>query len=319
VEDELRRATEPAERLEKLRELFRLLPKHKGTEKLQAELKQKIARAKDEIESGKHGGKKHGMSYKVPREGAGQVVLLGGPNVGKSALLAALSHAHPEVAAYPFTTRVPQPGMMMVDDVGIQLVDLPPVTEEVMEPWIGSIARAADFAWLVAGLADDAVVELAEAVLERMEAIHTPLVAERPHDEESESTIHLPAFLVANQSDAAGADDRLEILRELLGARLPIHVVSAVDESGLDAMRRSTYDSLGVLRIYTKQPGKPADRTHPFTLPIGSTVLDLARTIHRDLENQLKFAKLWGRTGHDGQTVGKDHALSEGDVVELHT
>src|SRR5262249_51331020 len=150
------------------RELFRLLPKHKGTEKLQSDLKQKISRAKEEVEAGKHAAKRGGVSHRVPREGAGQVALVGPPNTGKSALLAALTKAHPEVAAYPSTTRVPQPGMMAWEDVSVQLVDLPPITVDVMEPWVPSLVRAADAALLVVDLADDDVVDAAEAVLRRL-------------------------------------------------------------------------------------------------------------------------------------------------------
>ncbi|MGZ3334777.1 MAG: GTPase, partial [Isosphaeraceae bacterium] len=126
AEYEFRGASTPGERLEKLREMYRLLPKHKGTEKLQSDLKQKISRLKDELEVAKGSSKKVGVSYRVPHEGAGQVALVGSPNAGKSALLASLTHAHPEVAAYPFTTRTPQPGIMMWQDVPVQLVDLPP-------------------------------------------------------------------------------------------------------------------------------------------------------------------------------------------------
>src|SRR5437588_7866925 len=93
VEEEFRKASTPAERLETLREMYRLLPKHKGTEKLQSDLKQKMSRLKDELDQARAGGKKTGVSYRVPHEGAGQVALVGPPNAGKSAILAALTHA----------------------------------------------------------------------------------------------------------------------------------------------------------------------------------------------------------------------------------
>ena len=140
--------------------MFLLLPKHKGTEKLQSDLKQKISRARDELEGAKAGGKKGGISYRVPSEGAGQVVLVGPPNSGKSVLLAALTNAKPEVAAYPFTTRAPQPGIATWEDVRFQLVDLPPASPEFFEPWMPGIVRSADAALLVVDLADDDLIDV---------------------------------------------------------------------------------------------------------------------------------------------------------------
>lgn len=317
AEAEFRKATTPAERLEKLREMFRLLPKHKGTEKLQADLKQKISRARDETESGKT-VKRGGSSPRVPREGCGTLVLLGGPNVGKSALVAALTHAHPEVAAYPFTTRAPQPGMMAWEDVAVQLIDLPPITADFMEPWVPSFVRSADGALLVVDLDDDAGVDAAEAVLARLAATHTNLVGELPIDSGDESTIDVKTLVVANKRDAADSAVRLELLHEWLGGRFPVHEAAALGGEGLDALRRAAYDLLGLIRVYTKVPGKPVDRSRPFTVPIGSTVLDLAREIHRDLEHSLKFARLWGSAAFDGQTIKRDHELRDADIVEIH-
>jgi ribosome-interacting GTPase 1 len=318
AEEEYRRASTPAERLEKLREMFRLLPKHKGTEKLQSDLKQKISRARDEVEGAKTGGRKGGVSYRVPHEGAGQVVLVGGPNAGKSALLAALTNARPEVAAYPFTTRVPQPGIMAWEDVRVQLVDLPAVTADFLEPWVPGVIRSADAALLVVDLASDDVLDAAEAALDRLARAHTELVGTLPFDSEDESVRHLKTLLVANKSDVEGASDRLELVREWAEGRLPVLVASAARGEGLDDLRRSTYDLLEVMRIYTKVPGKPADRTKPFTIPLGGTVLDLALEIHRDLGQSLKFAKVWGTGVFEGQTVKRDHELHDADVVELH-
>jgi ribosome-interacting GTPase 1 len=319
AEDEYRRAAAPAERLEKLREMFRLLPKHKGTEKLQSDLKQKISRAREEIDHAKSGARKAGPSYRVPHEGAGQVALLGGPNVGKSSLVAALTHAHPDVAAYPFTTRVPQPGMMAWEDVHVQLVDLPPVTADFLEQWMIGIVRSADAALLVADLSDDCCSDASDAVLERLAGLHTELVGTLPFDVDDESVRHLHTLLVANKSDAPGAAERLEWLRECYAARFPICTVSATSPPSLDPLRRNVYDLLGVIRVYTKVPGKPADRTHPFTLHAGGTIHDLTSLIHRDLEHSVKFARIWGSGVFDGQTVKRDHELHDGDVVELHT
>lgn len=318
AEEEYRRATTPTARLEKLQELFRLLPKHKGTEKLQAELKQKISRARDEIEGAKAGAKKGGVSHRVPREGAGQVVLVGAPNAGKSALLAALTKAKPEVAPYPFTTRAPQPGMMAWEDVRVQLVDLPPVGADYLEPWVPGLIRSADAALLVVDLDDDDAIDTAEAALDRLKTVHTELVGELPYDVEDEAIQHVKTLLVATKVDAPQADGRLEVVREWFGGRFAIHPVSAEAGSGLDALKGLAYHLLGVIRIYTKVPGRPAARDHPFTVPVGSTVLDLAREVHRDFEQTLKFAKVWGSGVFEGQAVGRDHELHDADVVELH-
>ncbi len=318
AEEEYRKAGTPAERLEKLRELFRLLPKHKGTEKLQSDLKQKISRAKDEIEGTKGGAKKSGVSHRVPREGAGQVVLIGGPNCGKSSLLAAVTNAHPEVASYPFTTRAPNLGIMKWEDVRMQLIDLPAVSADFFEPWIPGVIRSADAALLVLDLESDDLIEEADAVLARLAQSHTELVGELPFDVEDETVRHVKTLLVANKSDADGANDRLDFMREYFGTRFPMLSVSAKTREGLDVMRRASYDLLGVLRVYTKVPGKPADREKPFIIPLGSTVLDLAREVHRDFEQSLKFARIWGTGVFEGQTVKRDHELHEADVVELH-
>ena len=318
VEDEYRKAQSAETRLEKLRELFRLLPKHKGTEKLQSDLKQKISQLKDEQARGKATAKKGGVSYHVPREGAGQVMLIGPPNAGKSALLAALTSATPEVAPYPFTTRLPQPGMMMWEDVAVQLVDLPAISVEFVEPWVPNVIRSGDAAVLVADLASDDVADETLAVLERLEQSHTELVGELPFDNEDEATRHLKTVMAPNKFDSAGAPDRLEILREWFEPRFPIVPVSALTGEGLESLRTATYHLLGMMRIYTKVPGKAADRARPFALPIGSTVLDLAREIHRDFEHSLKSARIWGTGVFDGQAVKHDHELHDGDLVELH-
>jgi uncharacterized protein len=318
AEDQYRSATTPADRLEALRVMFRLLPKHKGTEKLQSDLKQKISRAKEEIEGGKAGAKKSGISHRVPREGAGQVVLVGAPNVGKSAILAALTNARPEVAPFPFTTRAPYPGMMSWEDVRLQLVDLPPITPDFLEPWLPGIVRSADAALLVVDLGSDDVADAAESVLLRMAENHAELVGELPFDIDDETIHHIKTVLVANKLDADGAGDRLEVIREWFGPRFPIVPISITRGQGLDDVRRASYDLLGVLRVYTKVPGKPVDRSKPFTLPVGATVLDLAREVHRDFEHALKFARIWGTGVFEGQTVKRDHELHDADVVELH-
>ncbi len=317
AEQDFRRAQSAADRLELLREMFRLLPKHKGTEKLQAELKQKLSRVKDEIESGRT-GKKSGPSYRVPHEGAGQVVLIGPPNSGKSSLLAGVTRARPEIAAYPFTTRLPIPGMATWQDTAYQLVDLPAISRDFLEPWAISLVRSADAALLVLDLSDDDGPDSVDGTLQRLLEHHVDLVSSLPHDSEDESMRHLKAALVANKLDTPGATDRLDMMREWFQDRFPVLPTSCVSGEGLESFVVQGYDLLEVIRIYTKVPGKPADRGSPFTIPIGSTVADLAIAIHRDLGDSFKFARVWGTDVFEGQTVKRDHVLHDGDVVELH-
>jgi ribosome-interacting GTPase 1 len=318
VEEEYRKASLSEKRLELARELYRLLPKHKGTEKLQSDWKQKMSQLRGEIERGRAGAKKGGISHHVPAEGAGQIALVGAPNAGKSSLLAALTNARPQIADYPYTTRVPQPGMMMWQDVPIQLVDLPPIAPESFEPWVPNVIRSADAAFLVVDLGCDDVVECTDAALERLAAGHTELVGELPHDVEDERIRHVKTVVVGSKLDAVGARDRQEIVQEWIGTRFPIVAISSQTGEGLESLRAAAYHLLGVLRVYTKVPGKTADRNRPFTLPVGSTVLDLAREIHQDFGHSLKSARVWGLGVFDGQAVKRDHELHDADVVELH-
>jgi ribosome-interacting GTPase 1 len=319
AEAEYKKAQTAEERLACLKKMYALLPKHKATEKLQAELKAKISDAKEEVERQRRSPKKGGISYKVPRQGAGQYVLVGAPNAGKSRLLTRLTRATPEVAPYPFTTRAPHAGMMDWQDVRVQLVDMPPITADFMEGYVSSLVRAADAALLVVDLGDDDGPFAAEAVLDRLTQTKTILVGQPPPGPAEDPGVQdVKTLLVANKIDLPGAADRLDLVREMFGARFPIHVISAEHGSGLEELREALYKFLNVIRIYTKQPGKPPDLTSPYTCPAGSTVADMAALIHRDFAEKLKSARVWGAGVFDGQTVGREHVLHDKDVVELH-
>jgi small GTP-binding protein len=318
AEAEYKKAQTAEERLTCLKKMFALVPKHKASEKLQAELKTKISEAKDEAEKERHSPKKVGVSYKIPKQGAGQYVIVGGPNVGKSRLLSRLTRATPEVAPYPFTTREPHAGMMEWEDVRVQLIDLPPITADFMEGYVSSMVRSADAAVLMVDLSDDDSPFAAEAVLERLSHTKTVLVGQLPATNEDLTIQHVRTILAANKNDLPDASERLEIVRELFGQRFPIHVLSAEYGPGLEELRTAMYQFLNVIRVYTKQPGKPPDLTSPFTCPIGSTLMEMAALVHRDFAAGLKSARIWGTGVFDGQTVKRDHVLHDKDVVELH-
>ena len=165
--------------------------------------------------------------------------------------------------------------MMRWQDVSVQLVDLPPISPDFFEGWMPGVVRSADAALLVADLADDDAPDAVQGVFDRLGQVHVELVGELPFDCEDEATRHVKTLLVANKLDAPDAEGRLEFFRDWLGPRFPIQAVSAANSAGLDDLRKSAYDLLGVMRVYTKVPGNPVDRTHPFTVSIGSSVLDL--------------------------------------------
>jgi uncharacterized protein len=317
AEAEYKKARTPDEKLAALKKMWVILPKHKASEKVQAILKTKISEVTDEVEAAKSGPKKATASYKIPRQGAGTIVFLGGPNAGKSSLLRKLTKATPEVAPYPFTTREPVPGMMDWEDVRVQLIDLPPITADFYEPYVTDFIRTADAALLVIDLGDDDGPFAAETVLERLTERKLHLVGTPPEGEDDPTVFHVRTLLVANKVDADGAADRLDILREMIGDRLPILPVSAERSDGMDELRTRLFRLLNVIRIYAKPPGKPADLTAPFTIQEGGTVLDFAERVHSDLAESLKAAKVWGSAQFDGQTVKRDHVLRDRDVVEL--
>lgn len=318
AEAEYKKAQTAEERLACLKKMYALLPKHKASEKLQADLKTKISEAREEAERERKSPKKVGVSHKIPKQGAGQYVVLGAPNVGKSRLLTRYTRATPEVAPYPFTTHEPHVGMMEWQDARVQLIDTPPITADYLEGYLSSMVRAADAALLVVDLGDDDGPFAAEAVAERLAQTKTHLVGQPPAVVEDPSHQYTKTLLVATKLDLPGAADRLEVVRELFGSRFPIHAVSLETGAGVEELRDAIYRFLNVIRVYTKQPGKPPDLDSPFTLPVGGTVVDLAALIHRDFAENLKSARIWGTGVFDGQSVKRDHVLHDKDIVELH-
>ncbi len=311
AEQRFKEAVTTQQKVEAIEEMMAVIPKHKGTEKLQADLRRRLAKLRSEAAK-KPGISKASARFTVPREGAGQVILLGAPNVGKSSLLARLTHAAPEIGVYPYTTRLPQPGMMPFENIRIQLVDMPAIDRHAYEPWMGGVARQADFVLLVVDLGSDDLLDEADGVLGIM----------------AESKIELEgrALILANKLDAAHARDNLQILREFYDRRFEVRPVSAATGEGLADFGAFLFERLGVIRVYTKAPGKKVDlASPPYVLKHGGTVLDAARAVHRDFVHALKFARVWSSerskrpVRFEGQMVERGHELEDGDILELHT
>jgi ribosome-interacting GTPase 1 len=321
AEQRYKQAVTSAEKIEALEEMLAVIPKHKGTEKLQGDLKRRLAKLHQES-SRKHGSSRAFAMYTVQREGAGQVLLAGPPNSGKSSLLARLTHATPEIGEYPFTTRLPQPGMMSYQNIQIQIVDMPPISANTYEPWIGNLIRHADLILLVVDSSSPDVLEETDGVLSMLAG--SRILLGPPEQERPELTCR-PAILVANKSEEPESAENLPILREFFGGRFEIFEASTRTEAGLVRLRTTIFERLDIVRVYTKIPGKKADlESPPFTLKRGSTVLDLARLVHRDFVSTLKYAKAWSAESSrrsvrfDGQMVEKTHVLEDGEILELH-
>jgi uncharacterized protein len=329
AEAAFRKAREPRERLDCLREMLRTIPKHKGTDHLQADIKTRIKDLTEELEAPRKGGAaRTGPPLVIKPQGAAQLVLIGPPNSGKSALHARLTGSHAQVAPYPFTTQFPEPGMMPHEDMHFELVDLPAVSPEHPVPWLAGTLQTADACLLVLDLGEPACVEQVQSLhsllrakrvtlTERWSAETAPSAA--VGDEDDPFAIKLPALLLANKADLVEDEAaEVEAFRELTGYGYPALAVSAETGQGLGEVGAWLFGHLGVVRVYTKAPGKPAVKDRPFTLRSGQTVEDAARLVHKDLAHSLKYARVWSKSGIAGQQVGREHVLVDGDVLELH-
>jgi ribosome-interacting GTPase 1 len=328
AEGAYRQAREPGERLKWLREMLRTIPKHKGTDHLQADIKTRIKQLTEELAGPKKGAAHGGPVISIPPEGAAQIALLGPPNSGKSALHVKLTGSHAQVRPYPFTTQQPQPGMLPFEDALFQLVDLPPISPEHPIPWIGNALERADACLLVLDLTSPLCVDEAADLLEQLGQRRVQLTSNWPGNTERNCPSHaddpfavlLPTLMLVNKADLVEEiADELAVFRELAGVTYPDLPVSAETGEGLGAIGPWLFRELEIVRVYTKAPGRPPDQDRPFTVRRGGTVDDVARQVHKDLSLSLKYARLWrkGRTGvvH----VGRDHLVEDGDLLELHT
>ncbi|MDY7010781.1 MAG: GTPase [Planctomycetota bacterium] len=314
AEQRYRQAATDADKLDALREMLRAIPKHKGTDHMQADIKRRISQMRKAV--AKKSSSKGFDQFHVPKSGAGQVVLVGPPNTGKSRLVATTTNAPVKVAEYPYSTALPAPGMWTYEDVQIQLVDIPPITPEHVMPGLMGTINFADVIAVVIDISSDPLeqIDITFSVLTGRGLELSPLPCNRldPENHRQRS-----ALVVANKIDLVSAGD-VDALRELYTGRLEILSVSAASGEGLDALGRRLWELLAVIRIYTKQPGKPVDKDRPYTLMTGSTINDLALEIHRDLPEKIKFARIWGNGRFSGQRAHRSEILHDKDIVEIH-
>jgi ribosome-interacting GTPase 1 len=316
AEKRYREAKTPAEGIAALEEMLAIMPKHKGTDKLKADLRRRLSKLRSKQHEKKKVGKKE-SSFKIEREGVGQVVVIGAPNVGKSSLVTALTNADPVVADFPHSTWKPTPGMMYFEDIQIQLIDTPPISREYMEPLFFDMVRRSDVGLVLVDVHTDPLRELEETLSVLKERKIVPGGLERLSEDRAGWT-YLPLLVIANKIDDQPSEENFEIFQSLLEDNWPVIPISARAGRNLDVLRESIFHALYIIRVYTKVPGKEPDLTEPFVLKKGSTLGELALKIHKDFAAKLKFARLWGAQVYDGQMVQRDHMLQDGDIVEFH-
>jgi len=318
LEAELRfkQAKTTSEKIKALEVMMAVIPKHKGTEKLRGQLKSRMAKLKEELQKRPAVGRAE-QAYNIKGEGAAQVVLLGLPNSGKSSLLSLITNASSEVADYPFTTQKPIPGMMKFENLQIQLVDTPPIQLDHTEPGFPNLVRNADGLLLLVDLTEDPIFQV-EILLEELKEIRIKVTGKGPIPLLEAGWVSLRALLAGNKCDVKDAMGAYQRFESHFRDTFPILPISAKERMNFDELRKEVYQTLDLLRVYTKIPGKAPDLTEPVILRKGSTVGDVALSIHKDFIAKLRYAKIWGSAKFDGQMVKRDYVVNEGDVIELH-
>jgi len=319
LEREFRAEKDLREKLRLAQELLAIMPKHKGTDKLQAEMKAKISKLKKQIAQGtKAQAARHAPTYDhIEKEGAGQIILIGPPNSGKSTLLEAQTHAKPVVADYPYSTREPVTGMMTFETIRLQLIDTPPISPDMYENYLSGLIRNADLVVVVCDLASESMEEDARYVVRKLEEkriILQPKVHRQPDDPRFSYKRALICGHKRDEDESGHKRARLEAL--FPGFRMVS--TSILDDHSLTAFKKAVFEALEIIRVYTKPIGKEVDYSDPIILPVGGTVEDAAVTLHKDFLHKLKFARIWGEGKFDGQRVQRDFVLSDGDILEFH-
>ncbi|MCW4020035.1 MAG: TGS domain-containing protein [Candidatus Bathyarchaeota archaeon] len=367
------------QKIKLMREFISLVPKHKGTSKLLANIRHRIATLERDLEKSKARKKgRRGRSFSVPKEGAGQIIILGPTNVGRSSLLASVTNAKVEVTPIYYATRKPVVGMLPYRDVQFQLVEAPALVEGASDgkmegPQILGLARNADGLMVMVDLSRDPVEEfrmtrseleqagimivksegevevtrrslgagvqvvgggvIADGTLEDVRKllngyrISSALVRIRGNVtldgiESSlfSSSIYKPTIVVANKMDAPGAGDKLRYIKEVLkGEDLSLLPVSCRKKRGLEELGNLLFQMLGIIRVYTKQPGAKERSEKPVVVEDGTTVIDAAKKLHSKLYRKFRYARVWGPSAkYPGQKVGSNHLLKDGDAIEIH-
>ena len=314
AERKYKQASTVAERIAALEDLMATVPKHKGTDHLRADLRRRLSQLnKEAVEQRKRKGGGRDSLFNIPREGAAQVALVGFANSGKSSILSNLTKATPVIADYPLSTVLPCPGMMPYEDIQIQLIDLPPIPNETTDGWVSGIVRVADALLIVIDLMEDAEIQ-AELILDQIGKWN---IRTEKSKEGEYRTLVKRALVAANKKDQPGAVENFEKLKAAYRSRYPLVAVSCLKKDGLEDLKQGIFELAGIIRVYSKPPGKDPDMSKPYTVPVGSTVMEVAEKVHKDFVTKLKYARVWGSVKLDGMRVERTHVLKDRDIIEL--
>ncbi|MGD9116745.1 MAG: TGS domain-containing protein [Dehalococcoidia bacterium] len=316
AEKAFREAKDPLEKIAALEEMLAIMPKHKGTDHLRAELRGRIAKL-TQMAARKSGARR--ASLMIEKEGAAQLAVVGPPNCGKSRIIDAVTSASPTVADYPFTTHQALPGMMEFENIKIQLIDTPPLAPQSTEFWMPPLLRKADALLVVVDLSYDPLAQM-ESVIEQLKKMRIILGESESNGEaDPDYTLwHQKALVIGNKRDFDTDGRNFKALQSAYGERFPTITISATEGAGLEELKGEIYRVLDIIRVYTKAPGKKPDPTDPIILKRGSTLADAAEAVHKDFRAKMKYARVWGSAKHDGVMARRDHVLEDGDIIELH-
>jgi len=280
AEREFQESDTTVTKLKALRNMMATVPRHKSSEGLQKEIKEKIAKYKRLLEKEKK-SKKRGSYLSLKKEGVASVIIWGITNSGKSTLLSQLTNAKPEISEYEFTTNKPEVGVLDYKGVKIQLVELPALVQNYF-----NIERGAFYLSIVRNF------DLIIYILDQTRDIKYQL--DLLNEELKKNDIEKKVVLYGTKGEA-----RFSL--------------------SLDELKEEIWNNLGLIKVYTKSVEKKNPDYPPVALNKGSTVRDLALVIHKDFVKKFKFARVWGKSvKFDGAQVGLDHVLEDEDVVELH-
>ena len=243
----------------------------------------------------------HRDTIAVRREGVAQVALVGAPNAGKSSLLHALSHVQIKIGDYAFTTLRPVAALTRIGGVLVQLVEIPGLIEGASED------RGGGRALLGVLRGADAIVycQDARAPFEALKAVRTEI---------ANAGICLPSLLAATKMDEANEGDLAALQASV--PEMPVVGVSIIDDESLAMFKEAVWKLTGLIRVYLRHD-KQVDE-EPMALQPGATVADVAMKIHKEMGASFRNARIWGPSARfDGQQVGQDHPVQDGDIVEI--